>query len=176
MASVFFMMWFFPSFLNIFFLFTLYPGLSKVTQTSSPSTPSFGSYSIFGMSMYSFMPKEKFPVLSKLLSFRLFSRAASILFRNSFMLLRIVVLHPMALFFGTLKVVLFFVLVITTLDSDILSSICFATSSGVSVPHPIFSVIFSILISIILLIFNHRFLQKTKYSEISKIFHSFQDL
>src|SRR3989344_8575040 len=81
MASSFFIVCSFPSFLGRRLRFIRYPGLSSVTHTSNPSTPIFGSYSIPGTSMYSLMPKEKLPVLSKFVAPGRFSLA----FDNRFM-------------------------------------------------------------------------------------------
>jgi len=53
----------------------------------------------------------------------------------------------MALFFGTLNVLLFFVFVITTFPPETFFKIVVAVSSGVLVPQPMFRVIFSIFIS-----------------------------
>src|SRR3990167_5212856 len=118
MASSFFIVCSFPSFLGRRLRFIRYPGLSSVTHTSNPSTPIFGSYSMPGTSMYSLMPNEKFPVLSKLDMRRRFSFASSSLLRNGSMPFLSVILQPIALSFGTLNVLRFLVFVTTTFPPE----------------------------------------------------------
>src|SRR3989338_11023937 len=102
-----------------------------------------------GRSMYSFIPNEKFPVLSKFDMRSVFSFASRSLFRKGSVPFLIVILQPIALFFGTLNVFRFLVLVTTTVAPETFFSTVFAISIGVFVPHPTFNVIFSILMSLI---------------------------
>src|SRR3989338_6729094 len=131
-------------------LLTLYPLLSRVTQTSIPNMPISGSYFTPGMWICSFTPKEKFPCLSSTLSEILKSIASRAFLRNSsaFFPLR-VTLHPSAFPFDAPKVVLSRAFVMTTFFSVSFSSSLFALSSfSPASPHPMLSVTFSILISL----------------------------
>src|SRR3989338_1857826 len=177
MASSFFIVCSFPSFLGRRLRFIRYPGLSSVTHTSNPSTPIFGSYSIPGTSMYSLMPKEKLPVLSKFVARSLFSLASNSLFRKLSVFFLSVILQPIALFLGTLNVLRFFVLVSTTFPPETFFRTVFAVSSGVLVPHPMFSVTFSILMFLISMFkftpLNLTFRMTLPFEDINPLFSVF---
>ena len=62
--SCFVILWLLPSLWDFNFLLILNPGRSNVTAASNPNIPISGMYSIPGISIYSLMPKEKFPFVS----------------------------------------------------------------------------------------------------------------
>src|SRR3989344_911420 len=141
-----------------FLLFTLNPGLLRLTRTSNPLMPSLGSYFVFGRSMYSPIPNPKFPFLSKLFSLSVLSFACSAFFRKSSALFFLIVtfvpivspsLNPQV---GCLTRETVFIGLAPVIFSIII--IAFSSSSPVC-PTPMLTVTFSIWTSLIEFIFQH---------------------
>src|SRR3989344_6503667 len=153
MASSCVMMCFF----GIAHLFSLrllirYPGLWNVTLASNPIIPMLASYSAPGIEMYSVIPKDKLPALSKDDFFRLLSLDANSLLSSSSAFFPLsVTLVPIASPGLSFHVgILFLALVCTALIPEIASSSFWDFSSlAPGSPTPIFNVSFSMLISLI---------------------------
>src|SRR3989338_988762 len=145
-------------FLNLLFLI-LKPGLSNVIAASRPIIPIFISYSTPGMSIYSLIPKEKFPNLSKLVSFNELPLACTNLFNN------VIAFSPRSVTLVAICKpglrpqvgILSLAVVITGLHPEIVANKALALSNfSPCSPIPMFKVTFSTLIVFIWFIFQQQ--------------------